>query len=75
MSWTVQVLLPAGRDAQQLPDWIFERSPAELKAAAMAARRRQDLEQVKGNISSSCKRTPGASYVSPAACCFAHAHV
>ncbi len=42
----MQVLLPAGVDAQPLPDWIFERSPAELKAAAAAARKRQDLEQV-----------------------------
>jgi hypothetical protein len=42
----VQVLLPAGPDAQQLPAWIFERSPSELKAAAASARKRQDLEQV-----------------------------
>ena len=43
----MQVLLPAGVDAQPLPDWIFERSPAELKAAAAAARKRQDLEQAR----------------------------
>ena len=47
ISITMQVLLPTGVDAQPLPDWIFVRSPAELKAAAAAARKRQDLEQVR----------------------------
>ena len=55
----LQVLLPAGPDAQQLPAWIFERSPTELKAAAAAARKRQELEQVR-----SC---PPASAQHPAA--------
>ena len=52
-----QVLLPAGPDAQQLPEWIFERSPGELKAAAVAARRRQDLEQVKHHLPSTYSST------------------
>ena len=41
----VQVLIPTDVDAS-VPDWVFERSPAELKAAVAAARRRREQGEV-----------------------------
>ncbi len=40
------VLLPTEPDAH-VPDWVFERTGAEMKAAFMAARSRRDLDQVR----------------------------
>lgn len=43
----VKVLLPAavGKD-EEVPDWIFQRSPAELKAGVQAAQRKRQQDEV-----------------------------
>ncbi|KAK9814988.1 hypothetical protein WJX73_003982 [Symbiochloris irregularis] len=42
---STQVLIPTDVDAS-VPEWVFERSPAELKAAIVAARRRREQGEV-----------------------------
>lgn len=40
-----QVLLPAETDAQ-VPEWVFQQSPAELKQAFMTAKKRREMDSM-----------------------------
>ena len=41
-----QVLLPSGAGGNSVPDWVYQRTPAELKEALLAARRKQEQSEV-----------------------------
>ena len=43
----LQVVLPSGPDgAAQVQDWVFKRTPAELKEAMLEARRKKEQSEV-----------------------------
>ena len=46
---TVQVLIP-NEPNFQVADWVFERSPAELKRAVQDAQRKREQSQVKSRV-------------------------
>lgn len=38
--------MPSASDPGEVPEWVFKRSPAELKAAMQAAQRRREQDEV-----------------------------
>lgn len=54
----MQVLIPVDSGAE-VAEWVFERSPAELKSAVMAARRKREQSEVSQYMN----KTTGFFYV------------
>lgn len=47
-----QVVLPAGPEGtEQVQDWVFKRTPAELKAAMQEAKRKREQSEVSSSHS------------------------
>lgn len=41
-----QVVMPAADAGGEVPDWVYKRSPVELKAAMQAAQRKRQQDEV-----------------------------